>query len=183
MRISCDPVGAAFSTARRVSRGITIRPALAPDAEAVARIYNDAILSRSATFETDLKAADERVEWIHSHGARCPILVAESDGDGVVGWTTFAPFSERECYRGIGYFSVYVDPGMRRLGVGRQLLRALVDEARRRGYWKLVSGIFVSNAASRALCAACGWREVGIYQRHAQLDGRWIDVVIVEQLL
>ena len=110
-------------------------------------------------------------------------LVAESDGDGVVGWTTFAPFSERECYRGIGYFSVYVDPGMRRLGVGRQLLRALVDEARRRGYRKLVSGIFVSNAASRALCAACGWREVGIYQRHAQLDGRWIDVVIVEQLL
>ena len=28
-----------------------------------------------------------------------------------------------------------------------------------------------------------GFREVGVYERHAQLDGAWRDVVIVEKLL
>ena len=30
---------------------------------------------------------------------------------------------------------------------------------------------------------ACGFREVGVYEKHAQLDGRWLDVVIVERLI
>lgn len=162
---------------------ITIRTASPDDAESVARIYNEAILSRVATFETTLKSTDERVEWIRVHGARYPILVAVGEPGDVVGWATLAPFSERACYSGIGYFSVYVDSRMRRAGVGRRLLLALVQDARRRGYWKLLSGIFETNAASRALCAACGWREVGVYERHAQLDGKWIDVVMVEQLI
>ena len=63
------------------------------------------------------------------------------------------------------------------------LLASLLQSARERGFWKLVSRVFPSNAASRALCRACGFREVGVYEKHAQLDGRWLDAVIVEKLL
>lgn len=52
-----------------------------------------------------------------------------------------------------------------------------------RGYWKLLSRIFLFNEASRALCRTFGFREVGIYEKHAKLDGAWLDVVIVEKLL
>jgi phosphinothricin acetyltransferase len=62
-------------------------------------------------------------------------------------------------------------------------MEALVAEARRRGFWKLVSRIFPENAASLALCRALGFREVGTYLRHARLDGEWRDVVVVELLL
>ena len=62
-------------------------------------------------------------------------------------------------------------------------MEALVAEARRRGYWKLVSRIFPENEASLALCRALGFREVGVYRRHAKLDGEWRDVVVVELLL
>ena len=58
-----------------------------------------------------------------------------------------------------------------------------MDTARERGYWKLVSRIFPFNAGSRALCRACGFREVGVYEKHGQLDGQWLDVVIVERLI
>ncbi len=51
------------------------------------------------------------------------------------------------------------------------------------GFWKLVSRVFVENAASRGLLRKAGFREVGIYERHAKLDGRWRDVVIVEKSL
>lgn len=124
-----------------------------------------------------------RAAWIAEHGLAFPILVAEARESRVVGWTSISLFSPRECYAGIGYFSVYVDAAARGAGCGRRLVDALAAEARARSYWKLVSGIFSSNTASRRLCAACGFREVGTYERHAKLAGHWIDVVMVERLL
>jgi phosphinothricin acetyltransferase len=47
----------------------------------------------------------------------------------------------------------------------------------------LLSRIFLFNEASRALCRKHGFREVGMYEKHAKLDGRWLDVVIVERLI
>jgi phosphinothricin acetyltransferase len=67
--------------------------------------------------------------------------------------------------------------------VGRALVGQLIAEARRRGYWKLLSRIFPSNAKSLALCRALGFREVGVYEKHGRLDGQWLDVVIVERLI
>jgi L-amino acid N-acyltransferase YncA len=52
-----------------------------------------------------------------------------------------------------------------------------------RGLLDLLSRIFVSNVASRALCKSCGIREVGAYEKHGKLDVLWIDTVIVEPLI
>jgi phosphinothricin acetyltransferase len=46
-----------------------------------------------------------------------------------------------------------------------------------------VSRIFPENVASRRLCSALGFREVGVYRRHGKLDDRWMDCIIVERLL
>lgn len=83
----------------------------------------------------------------------------------------------------IAAISVYVDAQAHGRGLGRRLLEALVDVARERGYWKLVSRIFPFNTASLALCRRCGFREVGVYEKHGRLDGQWLDVVIVERLI
>src|SRR5438045_8375893 len=90
---------------------------------------------------------------------------------------------DRECYRGIGELSMYVRRDWRGRGVGDLLVVALISEAERLGLWKLLSRIFPFNEASRALCRKHGFREVGIYEKHARLDGRWLDVVIVERLI
>jgi phosphinothricin acetyltransferase len=78
---------------------------------------------------------------------------------------------------------VYTSPAHRRRGAGRLAVQALLDAARDAGFWKLVSRVFVENEASRTLLRTLGFREVGIYERHAQLHGRWRDVVIVERRL
>ena len=68
-------------------------------------------------------------------------------------------------------------------GVGRALLKALIETYERRGFWKLLSRIFPENRASLALHERTGFRIVGTYHRHAKLDGEWRDCVIVERLL
>ena len=160
---------------------IAIREAGEQDAAAIAAIYNQGIEDRGATFETASRSAEDIAVKL-AEREPYPLLVI-SERDVVVGWAGLSVYRPRACYAGIAEFSIYLDRRVRGRGLGRQLLTALVEAARERGYWKLVSRIFPSNTGSRALCRACGFREVGIYEKHGRLDGAWCDVVIVERLI
>jgi L-amino acid N-acyltransferase YncA len=160
---------------------IEIRDVAREDAAAIAAIYNLGIAERSATFETEPRSEAQIGARIEQHD-RFPMLVAV-DTDVVVGWAGLSEYRPRACYAGIGEFSIYLAREARGRGTGRTLLLALIDRARERGYWKLVSRVFPFNAASRALCRSCGFREVGTYEKHARLDGQWLDVIIVERLI
>ena len=162
---------------------IRIRPAIPDDAAAIARIYNQGIRARIATFETAERTAEERRTWLLGHDAQHPVMVAVDDHDDVLGWADASGYRPRACYAGVAEFSIYVDEAARGHGVGTILLPGLIAAARNAGLWKLLSRVFVENTASRALCARCGFREVGIYEKHAKLDGIWRDVVIVERLI
>lgn len=162
---------------------IQVRRAVEADAPALTAIYNQGILSRMATFETETKTVADRALWLRTRGPGLPVLAVTVQGRPAgFAWVS-AYRDDRSCYRGVGEFSIYVDDGFRGRGLGKALLTALVDECRRLGYWKLLSRIFEFNAASRGLCRSCGFREVGIYQNHGQIDGRWIDCVIVEYVI
>ena len=82
-----------------------------------------------------------------------------------------SPTGPAPCYDGVREFSVYVAREGRGKGFGKAALGALIDDARARGWWKLLSRIFPENTSSRKLCAALGFREVGIYEKHGRLDG------------
>ena len=159
---------------------LRIRPAAAGDAPAIARIYNEGIRGRGATFETRERTADEILPWFGD--PRHPVLAAELEGR-VVGWVAASTYRARECYAGIAEFSVYVAGEARGRRVGDALMAAFIPACQAAGLWKVLSRIFPENTASRALCARHGFREVGVYERHGQLDGAWRDVVIVERLL
>ena len=156
-----------------------LRLATPDDAAAIATIYNQGIEDRIATFETRLRAPQEIEQWFD--GVH-PIVVLESDEQQVIAFASTSLYRSRPCYAGIAEFSVYVERTWRGRGAGRQALQGLLQEVERAGFWKLVSRVFVENAASRSLLRSQGFREVGIYEKHAQLDGVWRDVVIVERL-
>lgn len=160
----------------------SIRLANHKDAAAITAIYNQGIAERSATFEIEPRSVKD-IEQRLADAQQFPLLVAASDSGDVIGWAGLSSYRPRPCYAGIAEFSIYLDASARGRGVGRELLSALIDAARDRGFWKMVSRIFPFNQASRALCRACGFREVGVYTNHGRIDGRWLDVVIVERLI
>ena len=164
------------------ANGVQVRNATLDDAVAIAEIYNQGIEDRIATYETEPRSAEEQQAWLRAIADHYPAVVAQIDGE-IVGWAGAGPHRARECYRGIGEFSMYVRRDWRGRSVGDLLVAALISEAERLGLWKLLSRIFPFNAASRALCRKHGFREVGVYEKHARLDGRWLDVVIVERLI
>lgn len=155
------------------------RIATPADADAIARIYNEGIADRTATFETRPRNAADIELWFDG---RHPVIVIERQGQ-IAAFASTSTYRPRECYAGIAEFSVYVARAARRTGAGRAALEFLMQEAARAGFWKLLSRVFPENVASLNLLYALGFRNVGTYERHGQLDGHWRDVVIVEKLL
>lgn len=160
---------------------LLIHPAEIADAPAIAAIYNQGIKGRQSTFETRERSASDIEAWLENT-EHFPLLVAEQDGQ-VVGWVHASPYRTRECYGGIAEFSVYVATQAHGRGVGLALVTEFLMACQVAGFWKILSRIFPENTASRALCARMGFREVGTYEKHAQLDDLWRDVVIVERLI
>lgn len=156
-----------------------VRIASTDDAAAIAQIYNEGIEDRIATFETKPRSeADVRAWFDGVH----PIVVVTENGQ-ILAFASTSTYRPRGCYDGIAEFSVYVARVSRGRGAGKLALEKLIEIAEESGYWKLVSRIFPENQNSLKLVRSLGFREVGVYEKHGQLDGIWRDVVIVERLL
>src|SRR5260370_21326181 len=123
------------------------RLATPADAAAIARIYNEGIEERIATFETRLRTAADIEQWFD--GVH-PIVVIEDQGE-VIAYASTSMYRRRECYAGIAEFSVYAARSARGRGAGKVAMLALIDAAREAGFWKLVSRVFPENVASRGV--------------------------------
>ena len=161
----------------------TIRDAVAEDAAAIARIYNQGIEDRLATLETQPRTPEERAEWLAARGPRHPVLVALDVDETVVGWGSLNAFNSRPAYDHVADFSVYVAREARGRGIGDTLLTDLEDRARALNYHKLVLAAFPHNAAGMRLYERHGFGRVGVYREHGRLDGNWVDVIVMEKLL
>ena len=160
-----------------------VRPARFDDAVVVAEIHSQGLLTRAMTFDAQPRPDSDRRRLIELASDRYPILVAEGDLGEILGWVALTEHSSREHDRGVAECSVYVEEAHRGRGVGTALLDAMIAEARSLGYWKLIARVVVTSEASRALCLNAGFREVGVLERHARLEHRWLDVLIVERLI
>lgn len=155
---------------------ITIRPMTAEDWGEVVEIYFQGIQTNMATFEFQCPAYED---WDRAHLPVCR-LVAEKDWQ-VIAWAALIPYSPRECYRGVAELSIYVDADSRRSGVGEALLKGLISEAEKNGFWSLQSTILEENVPSIKLHEKCGFKRVGVRERLAKdRFGQWRNVVLME---
>jgi L-amino acid N-acyltransferase YncA len=146
------------------------------DWDAVRRIYQEGIATGNATFEIRAPTWDE---WHEAHLAHSRLVGCRNRD--VVGWAALGPYSRRAAYAGVAEVSIYVAQAVRRQGVGRTLLQAVIASAEARGIWTLQAGVFAENETSLRLHRALGFRRVGVRRRIGRLHGRWRDVVLLER--
>lgn len=162
---------------------ICVRPAGAGDLPAISDIYNDAVLTTTASFAEEPETLDERRAWFESHVADgYPVFVAETAGR-VVGWSSLSRFHARVCYRFTAEVSVYVAAEFRGQGIGRLLLAPLLDAARARGLHTLIAGVTADNAASLRLHASFGFVPIGQFREVGLKFGRWLNVIALQWMV
>jgi L-amino acid N-acyltransferase len=161
---------------------IVIRPANIADLRAITEIYNEAILTTTATFDTEPKQVSEQERWFQSHDERHPVLVAVLD-DIVVGWVSLTRWSDRKAYDDTGEISFYVQSEYRGRGLGRQLTDAIIAEARSLKFHTLIARVAGESSVSLGLCRSSGFVDIGVMQEAGRKFGRLLDVNILQKML
>lgn len=163
---------------------IHVRPAELSDIASITEIYADSVLHGTATFETEPPGVGEmslRFSALVDNGH--PWLVAD-DGHRVLGYAYAGPYRARLAYRHTVEDSVYLAPDARGKGIGRSLLRQLIDESTRLGFRQMIAVIGGSgNLASIALHRDVGFEMVGTFKDAGHKHGRWLDSVLMQRPL
>lgn len=146
------------------------------DWKGVAQVYEEGIRTGCATFETRIPSYES---WSAAHLPSCR-LVAEEEGV-LLGWAALSAVSSRCVYGGVAEVSVYVGSAARNRGVGKALMKALIEGSENEGIWSLQSGIFPENRASIELHKKMGFRYIGKRERIGRLHGVWKDNLLFER--
>ena len=144
--------------------------------EEVAKIYQNGIDTKSATFRTQVPIWND---WNETHFQHSRFVVLENEL--VLGWCAIAPVSKRLAYKGVAEVSVYVSLKHIGKGIGSILLQSLIKSSEENGIWTLYSSLFPENEGSVQLHSKNGFRKIGIREKIAQQDGIWRDTVLYER--
>jgi len=157
-------------------KGLFISNMTEEDWNDVARIYNEGIATRNATFE---KQAPDWTLWDKAHRKDCRLVAKIADK--IVGWAALSNVSGRCVYSGVAEVSIYIDSEYRGRGIGDKLLKSLIAGSEAHGIWTLQAGMFPENENSMRLHQKNGFRIVGTRERIGKMDDRWRDTVLLER--
>ncbi|MFN8049580.1 MAG: N-acetyltransferase family protein [Ancrocorticia sp.] len=161
-----------------------IRHATFDDLEAILEIYNDAVINTVAIWNEQTVDLQDRREWLIQHqDYGYPVLVGVDDNDDVLGYATFGDWRPWEGYRHSVEHSVYVRSDRRGGGIGKRLMRELIDCARTTGKHVMVAGIEASNEGSIRLHKKLGFQEIGTLREVGSKFGRWLDLTFMQLIL
>ncbi|RCW20226.1 phosphinothricin acetyltransferase [Ciceribacter lividus] len=159
---------------------ILIRNATEADLAAIRDIYNDAVEHTTAIWNDQLIDVENRRAWLELRRARgFPVLVAEVDGK-VAGYASYGDWRAFDGYRHTVEHSVYVHKDARGGGIGKALMKALIERAREGRVHVMIAAIEAGNTASIRLHESLGFRLVGIHEEVGTKFGRWLDLAMME---
>jgi L-amino acid N-acyltransferase len=170
------------SNKRLDSQVIRIRDARKGDLPALLEIYNDVVRKSPATFDLDPQSLGHRKKWFSEHGHRHPIIVAEGKGR-IVGYASLSRFRDKPAYSMSVEDSVYVRRGFQGKGVGKLLMKGIIDRAIKLGYHTVIAGVVPPNDASVKLHEGLGFVRVGNFKEVGFKFSRWQDVTFYQLML
>lgn len=145
------------------------------DWSAISRIYAEGIATGIAKFKTEIPNYES---WDTAHMKTCRIVALENKN--ILGWAALSPVSSRCVYGGVAEVSVYVGKKARGQGVGKLLMKTLIDKSEKDGLWTLQSGIFSENKGSIKLHEQMGFHYIGKRERVGKLNEVWKDNPLFE---
>ncbi len=156
-----------------------IRPAASQDAPAIASLLNAFLATTTIEWTDEPQNADSIFGWLDEHES---ILVAEEQGEvvGVAAFGWFRDVVKRPGYRFTVENTIHVREDQWGSGLGADLMRALIDEARESGKHTMVAAIDGANEASIRFHKRLGFVEVGRMPEIGTKFGRWLDLVLLQ---
>jgi phosphinothricin acetyltransferase len=142
-------------------------------------IYNQSIPGGWSTADTKPISVVDRVEWFRKFDpAKCPIWVAELDGQVVATAYLSSFYAGRPAYDATAEVSIYIATTYHRRGIGRRLKQWVIGQCPRLGVTTLLSMHFDHNEATRRINGSLGFEQCGHLKEIAVVQGRRRGLII-----
>jgi L-amino acid N-acyltransferase YncA len=161
-----------------------LRHATPADVPDIQSIYAHHVLHGTGTFEEippSIEEMEERFAKVAEHGWAWRVA---ADASGILGFGYYTQFRDRSAYRFTVEDSIYVRDDVRGQGVGKALVRQLIEDATAQGFRQMLAVIGDSqNVGSIGVHASLGFQMVGTMRAVGLKFGRWLDVVTMQRPL
>lgn len=153
-------------------------------ADAILAIFNDAIVNSTALYDYKARTAENMVAWFEAkQKGGYPVIGLEDENGELLGFASYGVFRAYPAYKYTMEHSVYVRNDQRGNGLGRQLMQALIEQARANDVHVLVGAIDAANAGSISLHEKLGFKSVGLMPQVGFKFGRWLDLALYQLVL
>ena len=163
--------------------GGIIRHATKDDVPQILEIYNDAIINTTAVYYDEPLSLETWNKWFEDRMKNNFPVFVSVENNVVTGFSTYGHFVEREGYRFTVEHSVYVAEKFKGRGISKQLMQAIIDDAKQKKYHVMIGKIDAENGISIELHKKFGFEEVGHLKQAGFKFGRWLDVKILQLML
>jgi len=160
---------------------LLIRDAEIKDLRKINDIYNEAIINTVATFDTEPRSIEEQNVWFENHDDKYPIIVADLDGE-IVGWSALSKYSTRCAYSNTSEISLYVKENFRNKGIGKKLIKAIIEKGDSAGLHVVLARIADGNKHSMYLHESVGFVHVGVLKEVGSKFGKILDVYLMQKI-
>lgn len=162
---------------------MNIRPATHADLPQILDIHNDAIRRLDAIWTEVEETIEDRKAWLEDRAANgFAVLVAEDAGH-ILGHASYGTYRSRAGYRKTVEHSIYLREEAQGRGAGKLLMKALIEDARAKGFHLMVAVIDAKNESSIRFHERFGFQLAGHLPQAGFKHGRWLDQVNMVLLL
>ncbi len=162
---------------------ITLRPYKSEDTQAILDIINFNILHSTALYDYTIRSFEQQKNILEEKIRKdFPVLVAEIDGIAV-GFGMYSEFRFREAYKFTVEHSVYVNEKHHGKGIGKLLLKELIQLAKNQKLHTMIAVIDAENQSSVEFHEKFGFKTVGIIRESGYKFDRWLHSVFMQLIL
>jgi L-amino acid N-acyltransferase len=162
---------------------VQIRKARLDDIFRIREIYNEAVINTTATFDTEEKTQENRIEWFLNRDENFPVIVAEVKNE-VIGYASLNRCSDKKAYEITAEISLYIDPLHRGKGIGKKLIDIIIKSAESdTALNSIIARITEGNDHSVYLHEINGFCKVGVLREAGKKFSKFLDVTIMQKML
>ncbi|MSP29038.1 MAG: N-acetyltransferase family protein [Acetobacteraceae bacterium] len=161
-----------------------IRDATRTNLPEIQAIYAHHVLHGTGTFEENPPSVEEMTSRFQKAIDHNGSWLVATDATGVLGFAYYTQFRDRSAYRYAVENSIYVRNNVRGQGVGKALVKRLIDTATTQGFRQMIAVIGDSkNVGSIGVHTSLGFHHTGTLRASGIKFGRWLDVVYMQRAL
>ena len=161
-----------------------IKPCYEAQLSEILEMFNEAILNTTSVYDYNPRTMDDMLAWYYAKIKNdYPLIGLFNPLGELLGFGTYGPFRTRPAYKYSIEHSIYVRSDMRGKGLGKVLLKEIIDQANREDYHVLVGGIDSNNIISINLHEKMGFVFAGTIRHAGYKFGKWLDLSFYQLIL